>query len=300
METQAGRTILAVALVALGWWPLTAPSHAQDRRNECFTVTVDGQQRVVCRPWRREYRRAPTRNGSASSSDVDATVTVPTTRPSPSPAPPHTRSSRTVAKANGASGLVPVRALIEPAEVPPKGVGAYGVVAFTALPMQQEVERHRAVCEAFKAVLIDRARLPKDTPLSSQMITFWPVSNKNSPDALRLDCAHLVAEYDLKTGLDAINDADLRSEGLAQRRGPYLVAWSPAASRYSKDKVVLLFDLSGLESRQSFQEVFQAYRQKIVSDPKLWRRGFEIADVRRQLRDALDRYGEGILRLIKL
>jgi hypothetical protein len=197
------------------------------------------------------------------------------------------------------SGLQPVRALIEPQEVPPREVGAYGLVAFTSMALPSEIERHKFVCEAFKATLIPQDQLPKSIPLSEQMISYWPVRNKRSSEALALDCTFLIAQYDLKTGLDAINDADKKKTGLAQKRGPFLIAWSPAESRFKKDAVVLVVDLSSVDGQQSFLEVFKSWRQKIVDDPKLWKRGFEIDAIRLALREILDKFGPSIISLFK-
>ena len=109
---------------------------------------------------------------------------------------------------------MPVRALIEPSEVPPKDVGSKGIVAFAAIPVGNELERHKRVCEAFKATLIDQNHLKPNVPLSRQMITFWPVTNKNTLEAAHADCSYLTANYDLKSGLDAILDADRLKSGL--------------------------------------------------------------------------------------
>ena len=141
--------------------------------------------------------------------------------------------------------------------------------------------------------------LPANTPLSEQMITYWPILNKGAPEAQQANCTYLVTNYALRLGLDAINDADKLREGLASRRGPFLIAWAPSESRFKPDAVVLLMDLSSFESQRSFLEVFQDWRQKIVDNPQLWRRGFDVEALRRTIRDTFDRYGEGLLRLIK-
>jgi hypothetical protein len=196
--------------------------------------------------------------------------------------------------------LQTVRALIEPSELPPRGVAAYGIVAFSSLALSTDIERYKFVCEAFKATLIPQESLPSGTPLSVQMITFWPIKNKRTAGAIRADCSHLIENYDLETGLDAIRDADKQAEKLAERRGPFLVAWSPAESRYKSDSLVLVMDLSRLDGQQNFVEIFQTWRQKIVDNPDLWKGGFvDIESFRRTVRDTLDRYGDGILKLIK-
>ena len=192
-----------------------------------------------------------------------------------------------------------VRALIEPAEMPPRELAGYGIVAFTTLPLSHDVERYKSVCEAYKATLMSQAELPPNTPLSEQMITYWPITNKNTPEAQRADCPYLVSNYALRLGLDAIQDADKQKERLASRRGPFLIAWAPSASRFVPDALVLVMDLSELDSQRSFTEVFQDWRQHITDNPELWRRrGFNIEAVRRIIRDTFDRYGDGLLRLI--
>jgi hypothetical protein len=199
-----------------------------------------------------------------------------------------------------ASGeLRAVRALIEPAEMPPREVAGYGIVAFTTRPLPHDVERYKSICEAYKATLTSQAELPPNTPLSEEMITYWPIANKTTAEARRADCAHLVANYALRLGLDAIQDADKHKEGLASRRGPFLIAWAPSESRFVPDAVVLVMDLSALDGERSFTEVFQGWRQHITDNPELWRRGgFDIEAIRRIIRDTFDRYGDGLLRLI--
>jgi hypothetical protein len=193
-----------------------------------------------------------------------------------------------------------VRALIEPTEMPPREVAGYGIVAFTTRPQPHDVERYKTICEAYKATLPSQAELPPDTPLSEQMITYWPIVDKNTPEARRADCPHLVANYALRLGLDAIKDADKKKERLASRRGPFLIAWAPSDSRFVPDALVLVFDLSSLDGERSFTEVFQDWRQHIIDKPELWRHGgFNVEAVRRIIRDTFDRYGDGLMRLIK-
>jgi hypothetical protein len=54
-----------------------------------------------------------------------------------------------------------------------------------------------------------------------------------------------------------------------------------------------------LDDERSFLEVLQDWRQQITDKPELWRRGFNIEALRRTIRDTFDRYGDGLLRLIK-
>jgi hypothetical protein len=66
-----------------------------------------------------------------------------------------------------------------------------------------------------------------------------------------------LSPYALCLALDAIQDADKQKQGLASRRGPFLIAWAPSESRFVPDAVVLVLDLSDKDSQRSFTEVFQ-------------------------------------------
>jgi hypothetical protein len=55
--------------------------------------------------------------------------------------------------------LVPVWTLLQPADIPPRDVAGYGLVAFPSKALPTEVNRHKAVCEAFKAALIPQTDL---------------------------------------------------------------------------------------------------------------------------------------------
>jgi hypothetical protein len=270
-----------------------------------------GVERSVVRP-----DAAPVRRPTEAPVAAPPPVSAPVSRPAEAPAvgvPPSLGAAPTGPVRNGppaapertaaphqAPELRAVRALIEPAEMPPREVAGYGIVAFTTRPQPYDVERYKTICEAYKATLTSQAELPPDTPLAEQMITYWPIVNKNTPEARRADCPHLVDNYALRLGLDAIQDADKKKEGLASRRGPFLIAWAPSDSRFVPDALVLVFDLSSLDGERSFTEVFQDWRQHITDKPELWRHGgFNVEAVRRIIRDTFDRYGDGLMRLIK-
>ena len=254
-------------------------------------------QAGAARPDARIVAPRPSPSGAPAATPSEAPgegMAAPTGGPAARPGTPSSIRGPTVAE------LRAVRALIEPADMPPREVAGYGIVAFTTRPLPHDVERYTHVCEAYKATLTSQAELPPDTPLSEEMITYWPIAHKNTPEAKRADCAHLVSNYALRLGLDAIQDADKRKEGLANRRGPFLIAWAPSDSRFVPDALVLVMDLSALDGERSFTEVFQDWRQHITDNPELWRRGgFNIEAVRRIIRDTFDRYGDGLLRLIK-
>jgi hypothetical protein len=197
-----------------------------------------------------------------------------------------------------ARALEPVRDFIVPGEIPPAGVGAYGMVAFTHKPTPTTRDRFAAICHAFLSTLPPRRPSRPAIPPDRLMITYWPLEERKLAAIARGDCDHLTTRYDLRSGLAAIRDADQERRHLAERRGPFLIGWSPAESRYERDAVVLVMDLSDLDSEASFREAFQAWRTRITEDPSLWRDGFSVDQIRLALRDFLDRYGASILKAI--
>lgn len=252
---------------------------------------------VLGRVRRSVYQATGGRQRPWSSSSLRDEVYLVPKREAPSP-PVAAPSPPVAALPPGEMVLEAVRDFIEPNEIPPKDVGAYGMVAFTHKPTSTTRQRLTFFCEAFLSTLPRRQSLPASVPVSRLMITYWPVERRDARKLVRGDCGYLTDSYDLVSGLQAIRDADRTGRRLAQRRGPFLVGWSPARSRYERDAVVLVMDLSDLESEASFREAFQNWRSKITDNPELWRNGFSVDQIRLALRDFLDRYGEAILKAI--
>src|SRR5581483_5880158 len=100
-----------------------------------------------------------------------------------------------ISSQSGPARLHAVRGLIEPAEMPPREVAGYGIVAFTTRPIPEDLTRNLAICEAYKAALMSESELPADTPRSEEMITYWPILDKTKAEAQRGDCRHLVENY---------------------------------------------------------------------------------------------------------
>ena len=131
------------------------------------------------------------------------------------------------------------------------------------------------------------------------MLTIWPLETAGKRDAKLNDCDYLLNNYDLYGGLSAIQDADRQGSTLTGR-GPYLVGWSPSNTRGVRDAVVLVIDMSSIESQQSFDEMFLIWQKRIVEDPELWRSGFSAERLRLAIRDFVDKYGQTILDSVKL
>lgn len=191
--------------------------------------------------------------------------------------------------------LVPARVYLHAADIPPASVAAYGIVAFRSKPTPANREHLFRTCVAYAASLPRQNMLPSSIPVSSQMLTIWPLDNPAAKEALNDDCNFVIDHYDLFGGISAIQDAQ-RQGGTLDGTGPFLIGWSPSNARGVSDKVVLVIDLSSLESQQSLDEAFLIWQKRIVEDPTLWVSGFSVERIRLVARDFLDHYGPDVIK----
>jgi hypothetical protein len=197
------------------------------------------------------------------------------------------------------TALVLARAYVRAADIPPQGVGAYGVVSLRAKATPSNRQRLLRLCAAYQAYLPPQASLPASVKIGDQMLTIWPLENPSAPQARADDCGYAVDGYDLYGGQAAIRDAERQGAKL-DGDGPYLLGWSPSDTRGVPNTLVLVVDMSSFESQDSFNQAFLFWQKKVVENPELWRHGFEIASFRLALRDFSDHYGDAILQAIKL
>jgi len=190
--------------------------------------------------------------------------------------------------------IVAARLPMRSADIPPRGVGGYGIVALTALPTSESRDRLIRVCEAYTHALPRQRSLPRTIQLRDQMLTVWPIDDPDAPSARADDCAYLTSHYDLFGGQAAIRDAARQGLSLSGR-GPYLIAWSPSENRGVPDKIVLAYDLSGYSSQASFDAVFSIWQNAIISNPALWRNGVAPSQKRLIFRDFIDDTSEAFL-----
>jgi hypothetical protein len=192
--------------------------------------------------------------------------------------------------------LVPARKYLRAADIPPPSIGAYGVVALRSKPTPANRERLLRTCIAYRASLPPQNTLPSNIPLSNQMLTIWPLDEPDASEALKDDCDFAVDHYDLAGGILAIQDASRHQGANLEGIGPFLIGWSPSNARGVPDKVVLIFDLSSLESQASLDEAFVIWQKRIVENPALWASGFSVQKIRLALRDFVDHYGTDVVK----
>ena len=210
--------------------------------------------------------------------------------------PPQTAVPVTAAPA---PRLTPARIFLGAADIPPAGVGAYGVVALKARPTGASRARLGMVCAAFLASLPAQRDLPPQIAVSQQMLTIWPVDNPDASAHGKPDCDTILDHYDLFGGQSAIADAEAQGQVLSGR-GPFLIGWSPSNTRGVRDAVVLVIDLTEFDTQGSFDEAFLFWQHKIIEDPALWKSGFSVERLRLAARDFVDHYGSDILKALKI
>jgi hypothetical protein len=199
----------------------------------------------------------------------------------------------------GSRPLTLARNFARAADIPPRGVGAYGVVALRSKATPANTDRLMMLCRAFEASLPRQDSLPKSVSVADQMVTVWPLDSPGAPQARADDCVFAVSHYDLEGGLSAIRDA--RAQGARMKGlGPYLIGWSPAAARGVRGKLVLVIDMSALNSQDSFDREFAFWQDRVVADPALWRSGFSLRTMRLAVRDFFDKYGQSAVDAVKL
>jgi hypothetical protein len=196
-------------------------------------------------------------------------------------------------------GLTPARAFLSSPSIPPKDIGAYGVISFRAKATPSTRARLITICQSFVAHFPAQRLLPRSIGVNDQMLTIWPVENANAKQLDADDCAFAVDNYDLFAGQSAIADA-AKQGGKFAGAGPYLVGWSPTNTRGQPGKLVLVVDLSKEETEASINTAFDFWQQRVIQDPALWRNGFSIERLRVSIREFVDKYGTNLVEVVKL
>jgi hypothetical protein len=195
--------------------------------------------------------------------------------------------------------LIPVRDFLAAAQIPPAGVGAYGLVVFKSKATDANRKKLLMICTSFVAHFARNNSIPASVPMNDRMMTVWPLDNPQAPEASNDDCSFAVEHYDLFAAETAIIDAR-RQQANFDGEGPYLVGWSPSDTRGKLGKLVLLVDMSAANSQSMIDHQFEFWKDKIVGDPALWRSGFSLERLREAIKIFSDQYGSDIVDSIKL
>ncbi|AZO75348.1 MULTISPECIES: hypothetical protein [unclassified Mesorhizobium] len=193
--------------------------------------------------------------------------------------------------------LHPVRQYLREEDIPPLGVGAYGVVALKSKPTDANRNKLMMVCKSYLAHF-DKAEFSPH-PRSDQMVTVWPLNHPESPIAESDDCSWILGDYALGAASTAMAFAT-KQHMTFEGEGPFLLGWSPASSRFEPDELVLMVDMSASNNQASIDHDFDFWKDEIVRDPATWRHGFSLERIRQKIKDFVDLYGADFVEDIKM
>lgn len=188
-------------------------------------------------------------------------------------------------------------------QYPPTGFVGYGIVAFKSVSTRFDRLRHSILCEAFVAAL-ENSRSVVEPP-KEQFVTVWPVRGSGvaellnsveqaNPEAL---CRSALDNYDkalASKAIDAAKFAGFDGQGV----GPFLLGWMPSDDFGKSDALVIVLDLSAVQSYPQAQSLFQEWISEIVGDPDIRTRFISLERIRRKLRRWADANGEGYLSVL--
>lgn len=190
-----------------------------------------------------------------------------------------------------ARGPVAVRAYLFTGEPTPPGYGAYGYLVFNAQPSETETKRYEHVCKTFRRKIAVEA-WGTEGQRTDQMATFWPLKIPRSMGVDSWPCQKLIENYDYRTAAEIA--AVIHKQGAS---GPILAAWKkPFEENNSSEALVL--DLSDFAD-EDLERAFGIWKDRIVMDPTVWRKGFNVVLCREALRNLLQKYGDTVLAVIK-
>jgi hypothetical protein len=200
----------------------------------------------------------------------------------------------------GGSAIRAARLFAGPDQYPPEAFAAYGIVAFRARASSGERERHVMLCEAYVATLPRSAELT--VPVEEQMVTVWPIDDDKVADELNQlrggeICDRAVGHYGLPTALQAIGDAGDARLG-RDRRGPFLLAWSPSGDKGDPEALMLIADLTDVTTYAQAEAFFVLWRTDIEANPEYWNRGWNVERLRVAIQLWVDRYGSQIFSVL--
>jgi hypothetical protein len=195
--------------------------------------------------------------------------------------------------------VISSRLFAGPSQYPPAEFTAYGIVAFRTRASAHDFARHRMICEAYLSSLPHSSEV--STAIIQQIVTIWPLSTNEIASLLNKIptpniCDAAVEYYGLVTSLEAIKDAEstgVKISGL----GPFLLAWSPSASKGKHDALVLVLDLSRVTTYEQAQAMFLKWSREIENNPELWLNGWNVESLRVAARFWVDEYGPKVLSL---
>jgi hypothetical protein len=195
---------------------------------------------------------------------------------------------------------LPSRMFAGPGQYPPREFKAYGVVAFNSLPTDADKDRYGMICNAYVSSLLYFKDV--QAPLEKQMVTVWPIDNKDvalkvSTESREKVCADAVPHYGLSIAQGAILAARRNTSDLTGR-GPFLLAWSPGATEGQTNVLVLVSDMSDVINNDQAKQILEEWERDITENPTLWDNGWNEPKLKRFVRLWADKWGSKALQIL--
>ena len=186
-------------------------------------------------------------------------------------------------------------------DFPPENFAAYAILAAPGSPAGPQRSRYLAICQGYMSELTASSS-GVAASLAEQLVTVWPVRDAAMSRFLSLPAATIVGlesrieatcpvavdGYDSDIAKAAITHAETGAPPLLTelrgRRGPFLLAWSPAAQKGDPDVPIFRMDLSWVETRSQAELMFGIWRAGILERADLWRPGWQRPGARARVR----------------
>jgi hypothetical protein len=182
---------------------------------------------------------------------------------------------------------IPVRAALARGDVPGTGYGAYGYLVFPYRPGPETFQRYTRVCQSYFRSFeslgdyadVDHGRL---------MVTYWLLAQPVLDVSV---CDALIERYDYAKAKEIASAVQM-----LPATGPILVAWRSPYTSAAPRSDALVFDMSSF-SNEDLDRAFSLWNARIASNPAVWHRGFKVEKAREGLRNFVETYGAGIIRV---
>jgi hypothetical protein len=175
------------------------------------------------------------------------------------------------------------------------------LVAFKSLASTSDRQKYIMICKAYVRTLPHSPNV--GAPVERQMVTVWPIDTvdnalKASNPLEEETCEFVVNHYGLEAAHDALDDPQI-ARYVQGKRGPFLLAWAPTATKGTPDALVLVSDLSYVSTDESAKRLFERWREEIENDPSLWDNdGWSIEKISIKIADWADYIAPRALSLI--
>ena len=183
---------------------------------------------------------------------------------------------------------IPTRGFLYRGESPEQDLGAYGYLLFTGQPDKDKYARYEHICDSYERKIRDVNEYPGGDR-SALMITYWLLATHDENSSQKSECARLIDNYDYATA-----DKIVSAIGKLSATGPILVAWNKPFGSGQSASTGLVLDMSDFAD-EDLDRAFSIWKDRIVRDPSVWQKGFNVVKAREAFRSLIQLHGAKII-----